>query len=101
MFLCLAFIPSYDDNAEQSCEEATRLALEVDPESLDGLQAVANLRLSQSRKEEAIAAMKVVYDRLMALREKLRARSVVQELAQSNGEDDTVEELLGEELSQS
>lgn len=67
----------------------------MDPESLDGLQAVANLRLSQSRKEEAVAAMKTVYDRLMALRDKLRARSVVQELAQDNAEDDAVEELLG------
>jgi hypothetical protein len=75
------------------------MALEVDPESLDGMQAMANLRLSQSRKEEAIEAMKVVYDRLMALREKLRARSVVRELAQSNSEDDAVEELLGKRMS--
>jgi hypothetical protein len=91
--ICVLF--SFDDGAEQSCEEAIRLALDIDPDSLDGLQALANVRLSQSRKDDAVATMKVVYEKLMSLREKLRARTVLEELGQTHGQEEILEDLLG------
>jgi len=55
-----------EENAEQQCEEAVRLATEHDSTSLDLGLSLANLRLSQSRPEDACSAMAVVYKHVIA-----------------------------------
>jgi tetratricopeptide (TPR) repeat protein len=56
----------YEPNAESACEEALELALQLDdPKSPpDALQAMANLRLSQKRNEEAVNLVLNAYDRV-------------------------------------
>lgn len=70
----------FEECAEQNCEREVGLALQTDPQSLDGLQTLASLRLSQSRRAEAAAAIEQVYGRLVAIRDVVRARTVVEEL---------------------
>lgn len=56
----------YEENAESECEEALKSALELDdPKSPpDALQAMANLRLSQKRGDEALELMLNAYERV-------------------------------------
>jgi tetratricopeptide (TPR) repeat protein len=55
-----------EDDAEQQCEEAIRHATQHDASSLDLGLTLSNLRLSQSRPEEACTAIEVVYTRIVA-----------------------------------
>jgi tetratricopeptide (TPR) repeat protein len=50
----------FEDNAEGFCEEAVNKALSLDATSLDGLQTLASLRISQNRKKEACELVKGV-----------------------------------------
>lgn len=52
------------ENAEIQCEEYLKHALQYDNGSPEPTQSLANLRLTQSRAEEATALMKETYDRL-------------------------------------
>lgn len=56
----------YEPNAESACEEALQLALQLDDHksSPDALQAMANLRLSQKRNEEALELVLNAYNRV-------------------------------------
>jgi hypothetical protein len=74
---------SYADNAEQSCELAVLKGLEFDSDSLDALQALGNLRLSQNRKEEASETMKKVYGKIQRLQEAVRARTIADDLMEA------------------
>jgi hypothetical protein len=56
-----------EDDAEQQCEEAIRHATQHDASSLDLGLTLSNLRLSQSRPEEACTAIEVVYMRIVAV----------------------------------
>lgn len=44
---------SFDPAAEKTCEELLQLALQTDPDNTEALQALASVRLSQQRVEEA------------------------------------------------
>jgi tetratricopeptide (TPR) repeat protein len=44
---------SWEEDAEERCEEATREALEYQPRSVETLQTVASVRISQGKIEEA------------------------------------------------
>lgn len=44
---------SFDPAAEQTCETLLQLALQTDPGNMEALQALASVRLSQQRPEEA------------------------------------------------
>lgn len=56
----------YEPNAENACEESLQLALQLDDpkSSPDALQAMANLRLSQKRNEEALNLVLNAYKRV-------------------------------------
>lgn len=56
-------------------------ALAIYPESLDGLQTLASLRLSQNRRREAIAAIDRVLQQVARIRDVVRARTVVEEIS--------------------
>jgi len=55
-----------EDDAEQQCEEAIRHATQHDASSLDLGLTLSNLRLSQSRPEEACTAIDAVYTHIVA-----------------------------------
>ena len=79
----------YEENAEDHCANYVALALERDPTSLDGNQALASLRLSQKRNQEASAIMQELCSRTMEMRTKFHQLTVIQELlAQPNGQED-------------
>ena len=82
---------SYSENAEVDCEAAISSAIAIDPLSLDAQQALANLRLSQNRKSDASDIMHAVFSRLMSMREKLNARTVVDDLRGVDTEDAEME----------
>lgn len=44
---------SWEEDAEDRCEDATREALEYQPRSVETLQTVASVRISQGKKDEA------------------------------------------------
>ncbi len=71
---------SYDDCAEANCEREVAAALLIDPQGLDGLQTLASLRLSQNRRSEASSAIESVYRRIVAIRDVVRARTVIDEI---------------------
>ena len=79
-------------DAESRCEEAVKLALEVDGESLDALQALASIRISQCRPDEAATIILDVYNKIEPKLEYHQNRPILemaQEAAQSGnvGED--------------
>lgn len=50
-------VPSFEPEAEQKCEEYLAQAQQVDPENPEVYQLLASVRLSQSRNEDACAAL--------------------------------------------
>jgi len=44
---------SFDPNAEKACESLLNLALQIDPGNSEALQALASVRMSQNRPDEA------------------------------------------------
>ena len=46
-------LSSFDPAAESNCEELLKSALQVDPENTEALQALASVRMSQQRPDEA------------------------------------------------
>ena len=45
--------PSFEPEAEKTCEELLTMALQTDPGHPEALQALASVRMSQERPEEA------------------------------------------------
>ena len=78
----------YEENAEGKCEEYVSRALVVDPDSLDGQQVLANLRISQCRTSEAAEIIEKLYQKLKTIREKLAARTVIEEMTGTDIPDD-------------
>ena len=76
----ITLLISDEESAEQSCEKQVQHALEMDPRGLDGLQTLASLRLSQDRTGDATAAVEAVYHRIVAIRDVIRSRTVIDEL---------------------
>lgn len=70
----------YDDNAEGNCEAAIQASFSVEAGNLDAMQALASLRLSQQRPQDASKIMEEVYERINAIREKISARTVIEEI---------------------
>jgi hypothetical protein len=54
----------FEDSAESSCEKHLQLALQCDPTSVDALQTLASLQLSQQKPHEAQITVRKVYDQL-------------------------------------
>ena len=79
----------YEDDAERQCESAILHAFEIDGESLDGNLALASLRLSQNRAEEASRIMEVVYTRVKRIKDIMKSRTVIAEIS---GAPDEVEQ---------
>ena len=44
---------SFDPTAEKTCEDLLNMALQTDPNNTEALQALASVRLSQQRPDEA------------------------------------------------
>mmetsp|Transcript_35904 Transcript_35904/g.33992 ORF Transcript_35904/g.33992 Transcript_35904/m.33992 type:complete len:360 (-) Transcript_35904:46-1125(-) len=70
----------YDSEAEIKCETAINKALATDTDSLDGSQTLASLRISQCRTEEAGVIIEGVFHRVKAIRDKVAARTVIEEM---------------------
>jgi hypothetical protein len=80
---------SYEDNAEVECETAILNSLSFNPASLDGRQAMANLRLSQERYLDACQIMKIVVTEIMSKRSEVALRPLCEEISLSSlGADD-------------
>ncbi|KAJ1443456.1 hypothetical protein B484DRAFT_389441, partial [Ochromonadaceae sp. CCMP2298] len=73
----------FDECAEAECETQVGAALALDPQSLDGLQTLASLRLSQSRRPDACIAIQQVAGRVKHLKQLVRSRSVMDDIAGS------------------
>ena len=70
-------------------------ALEFDSSSIDALQTMASLRLSQNRKSEACEIIEAVYMREKALRDQIKSRTVLQDLTEVS-EERVDEEFTGQ-----
>lgn len=80
----LCFAP----DAERRCEEAVEQSLRHHPEGIDGRLALTSLRLSQSRTPEAALTVEQVFHDVMAVRQRLAQRSIIQEMQSSMEEVD-------------
>jgi hypothetical protein len=78
----------YEEEAERMCEHSITKAFEYDADSLDANQALASLRLSQCRTNEASAIMTTVYQRVKSLRNIIRSRTIEEELAKASNENE-------------
>lgn len=87
-------VDSFAEDAEKRCEASISSALRVDPASLDALQAMGSLRLSQNRKADACSAMEGVYSRIKTIRDKLRSRTVIDDLTEAK-DDEYTEDMEG------
>lgn len=83
-FAHTVYITSYDEGAESNCEVAVMQALQWDPQGLDGLLALASLRLSQNRSKDAGDVMTSIFDKVMHLRNVTNSRTIVEELSSSS-----------------
>ena len=83
----LCFAP----DAERRCEEAVEQSLRHHSEGMDGRLALVSLRLSQSRTPEAAQTVEQVFLDVMAVRQRLAQRSIVQEMQSSMEEVEAVE----------
>lgn len=86
----------FEEGAEQLCSDAVSKALEIETDCLDALQCLASLRLSQGRAPDACGIIQSVYGRIMALRETVNSRPLIDELSQhifSATENDEAPEL--------
>ena len=72
---------SFEADAESECEKAVTAALTAEPDSLDGLQSMASLRLSQNRKSDAAEIMDRVHERISHIRQVVAKRTVLDEMA--------------------
>lgn len=84
--VCVCALSHSDlDGAEGLCQEAVDRALSIDGQSLEALQTAAGLCLRHAppRMDEACDIMMTVFDRVMAIRRRVRQRSVFDELRAS------------------
>lgn len=51
--LCSYILLSFNEDAEQQCDEAISAALAIDPNSIDANHALVNIRLSQNKPIDA------------------------------------------------
>ena len=65
-----------EEHAEQSCEKALAAAAQVDPESLDVLQTLASVRISQCRSVEAGEIMDRVSSRVLVALERAQKETI-------------------------
>ena len=86
-------IISFEEDAERICEEYLKMGLDIDPESIDVMQTYASFRISQNRKHEACILLENIYDKLMAIRNKVHSRNIIDEII----EKPEPEEFLGNE----
>lgn len=49
----LIYCPSFEPEAEKTCEDLLNLALQTDPNNAEALQALASVRMSQQRPDDA------------------------------------------------
>eukprot|EP01038_Epipyxis_sp_PR26KG_P010802 gene10802-14501_t len=82
-----------EECAESNCEEAVMMALAADSESLDGLQTLANLRISQNRKPEASILLKTVYGRVSQILSVVSSRTIVQEFTDNDVEPEEMNDI--------
>jgi hypothetical protein len=54
----------FEDSAESSCEHHLQLALQCDSNSVDALQTLASLQLSQQKPQDAKITIRKVYDQV-------------------------------------
>lgn len=80
---------SYELNAEKSCETAIMNALLLDSESLEALQTLASLRISQSRPADAAAILFPSATRILTAIRQYEARSLKYELIDIEEDDAT------------
>ena len=88
----------YDDGAEQLCYDALTKALEMEAGSLDALQCLASLRLSQGNALEACSIMQTVFERVLTLRETVSSRSIMDDLNVKSYSADDPDEMLESEF---
>eukprot|EP01041_Mallomonas_annulata_P010485 gene10485-21867_t len=77
----------FEDEAESKCETAVLHSLSIDSTSMDGLQALASLRLSQNRRPEACGILRVLARELKVIIEKVNSRTIMQDIGELPDED--------------
>ena len=53
MYYIIQYIDSDEPKAESECEKCLKDALKIDPDNIDALQSLANLRVIRARDDEA------------------------------------------------
>lgn len=85
----------YEDDAEQQCQAAIQQSLQIKPDCLDAKQALASLRLSQTRMADAVEIMKGVYMIVKEKLTKMNSRTLIENMTAGEGSsDDSEEEAL-------
>ena len=73
---------SFEENAEQECENAVNAALSFN-NSLDARHLQASLRISQSRMSEACDIVENIFQSIKENRAQLAQRTIIEELKTS------------------
>ncbi len=60
-------------------------AIQHDPLCFDALQAMASLRLSQSRPQEAVEILKTLYGKIKEIKDRIHARTILEDLQAHQG----------------
>lgn len=67
---------SFEENAEGLCEHAANLALEYNPQGIDSLQTLANLRLSQLRASDSAKILETLSLKIFDIFEKYQSKNI-------------------------
>lgn len=89
----------FEEHAEQSCEEAVNQAI-LHHRSIDTMQTLASLRISQCRKAEACAVLETIYnDFVKPAIETFRQRTIIQEMQLTQENEENADSLPSLESS--
>ena len=61
----ICFICSDEEGAELNCENSLNEALKIDPNNIDAMQSLGNLRMVRSKDEEARVHLVKVYHQIL------------------------------------
>jgi tetratricopeptide (TPR) repeat protein len=82
-----------EENAEAECERFIQLAISTDSESVEGLQALANIRVNQERDEEAAAALERACEKIEKLAKKRAETQTLLKMISGDAEQPEVDKM--------
>ena len=79
--MSFSYYVGFENNAEFECENNINKSFVTIPLNLDAQQTLANLRLSQTRRDEAAEVMADVYIKVRDMRAQTNSKSIVDDFS--------------------